>query len=677
MRSVDYGYSEGKHLGKPYDVKLLKRLGPFLRPYRKLLIGSLMLVMAITGLELTIPYFTKVAIDRYIVPTAVQPEGGQGSEASRKRRYLLADPSDKEVQRIVRRYGRLFEASGDRVRIALEDLHRLTAEDLRALRRSDLSGLSLVVVLFLVAVVVEFLFLFLQRMIMEYTGHKVMHDLRMRLFDHIQEQSMAFFNRQPVARLVTRVTNDVQNMHELFTTFIGMVFKDFFLLAGIATVLLVLDWRLALAGFAMLPLVIWTAARFSSRARDIFRALRVKVAEINTRMSESIEGVRTLQTFCQEAENHRRFAALNAENYRLGMRQIHIFAVFMPTIEVLGIVSIAILIYYGGLNVANERVSLGVLVAALSYLRMFFRPLRDLAENYNILQNAMASAERIFDLLDGDERLPQLARRRRVEPVPADGQPVVELRQVSFSYAPGEKVLDGISFEAAQGQTVALVGPTGAGKTSVLNLIMRLYDIDSGRISLFGEPVQNWHLGQLRSRMALVPQEPVLFSGTLRENIFAHANSMAPDQADRIVAAANCQELVARLPQGLDTPLIKSGAGLSSGERQLVSIARALARQPQIILLDEATSYIDSQTEAAIQKALQNLMKGRTTILVAHRLSTARGADKIVVMRHGRVEESGSHEALMGAKGLYWRLNRQSQRPEGSPANGGIAKGLQ
>jgi ATP-binding cassette subfamily B protein len=453
-------------------------------------------------------------------------------------------------------------------------------------------------------------------------------------------------------------------MHELFTTFIALVFKDLFILVGIATVLLLLDWRLALAGLSVLPLVVLAAVRFSSRARDVFRTLRIKVAEINTRMSESIEGIRTIQTFCREEDNYRHFAALNAENYTLGMRQIHIFAVFMPMIEALGIVSIAILLFYGGLHVLDEHISLGVLVAAISYMRMFFRPLRDLAENYNVLQNAMASAERLFDLLDTKEQLSQPPARQRVKPMDSADPLALRLDNVSFSYAPGEKVLDRVSFDVPMGRTIALVGPTGAGKTSVLNLIMRLYDPDKGQVLLRGEPVQHWDLEHMRSLMALVPQEPVLFSGTLRQNIFPDRNGDDQAYADHIVAAANCSELVARLPQGLDTPLVKSGAGLSSGERQLVSIARALARDPQIILLDEATSYIDSQTEAAIHQALQNLMAGRTCILVAHRLSTARSADQILVMRNGQVDERGTHAELIATKGLYWRLNRQADRIE-------------
>lgn len=659
MRS-DYGYSEGDHLGKPYDLKLLKRLWPFLLPYRKLLRGSTILVVAITLLDLAIPYFTKVAIDQHIVPAFSgqgQAEGAAG--ADRKRRYITVDPSHSRVRQIIEDYPGLFETNEHEAWIALEDLEQVALEDRFLLRKTDLTGLTLVVFLFLGAVLADFIFVFLQKMIMEYTGHKVMHDLRLRLYRHIQEQSMAFFTRQPVARLVTRVTNDVQNMHELFTTFIALVFKDLFLLVGIATVLLLLDWRLALAGLSVLPLVVWAAGRFSSRARDVFRALRIKVAEINTRMSESIEGIRTIQTFCQEENNYRHFAALNAENYALGMRQIHIFAVFMPLIEVLGIVSIAVLLFYGGLHVLDEHISLGVLVAALSYMRMFFRPLRDLAENYNVLQNAMASAERIFDLLDTREQLPQPLARQRVKPMDSADPLALRLDNVSFSYAPGEKVLDRVSFDVPMGRTIALVGPTGAGKTSVLNLIMRLYDPDKGQVLLREEPIQHWDLERMRSLMALVPQEPVLFSGTLRQNIFPDRNGDDQAYADHIVAAANCSELVARLPQGLDTPLVKSGAGLSSGERQLVSIARALARDPQIILLDEATSYIDSQTEAAIHQALQNLMAGRTCILVAHRLSTARSADQILVMRNGQVEERGTHAELMATEGLYWRLNRQ------------------
>lgn len=659
----DYGYSEEDHLGKPYDLGLLRRLGPFLKPYRRLLAGSVVLVVGITLLELALPYFTKVAIDRYIVPAAETVKSEHSSDLKQRRRYVTVDVESAGVKQIVERYPGLFEKQDGGVRLALEDLGRIAPKDRAVLRRRDLTGLNRVVVLFLIVVLTDFIFNFGQRMIMEYAGHKIMHDMRLRMYKHIQQQSMAFFTRQPVARLVTRMTNDVQNMHELFTTFIAMVFKDLFLLGGIAAVLIALDWRLALAGFIVLPPVAWAAKIFSGRARNVFRALRVKVAEINTRMSETIEGIKTIQSFCQERENYNHFANLNAENYRLGMQQIHIFAVFMPMIEVLGIFAIAILIWYGGQHVIGGRISLGALVAALSYMRMFFRPLRDLAENYNVLQNAMASAERIFGLLDTDERLPRpFSSAARDEETHTRGG-LLEFDKVAFSYIPGEKVLRDISFNVAEGETLALVGPTGAGKSSILNLILRLYDPDNGEIRLDGRSIRQWDEGQLRSRMALVPQEPVLFSGTLRQNILGNGGDSAAEDDDarirRIAAAANCQELLVRLPQGLDTTLVKGGSALSSGERQLVAIARALARDPKIILLDEATSYIDSQTEVAIHKALNNLIRGRTCIIVAHRLSTARMADKIAVIKQGRMVEYGSHEELMAARGIYWRLNRQ------------------
>jgi len=656
----DYGYSEEDSLGKPYDLKLLRRLGPFLQPYRRLLAGSVLLVMGITLMELALPYFTKVAIDRYIVPTQESAAASNHAEGDRMRRYITVDADDPAVRRVIQRYPRLFLKNKDRVQIALEDFDRIAPPDRVDLRRRDLAGLSLVVIFYAAVVAANFCFNFVQRMLMEYGGHRVMHDVRVRLYEHVQQQSMAFFTRQPVARLVTRMTNDVQNMHELFTTFIALVFKDIFLLLGIAAILVVLDWRLALAGFAVLPLVAWATRRFSRRARAIFRALRVKVAEINTRMSETIEGIKTIQSFSQERANYDHFAALNAENYRLGMQEIHTFALFMPMIEVLGIIAIAILLFLGGLHVLEGVISLGSLVAALTYMRMFFRPLRDLAENYNVLQNAMSSAERIFALMDTEERLSVVTASPRADKTQRDTRGMLEVDRVAFSYTPGEKVLTDVSFTVHKGETLALVGPTGSGKTSLLNLILRLYDPDSGEIRLDGRSIQSWAPGELRTQMALVPQEPVLFSGTLRQNILGNGDEAAGEgdrnYLERIVDAANCRKFIERLPQGLDTPLVKGGSGLSSGERQLVAIARALARDPRIILLDEATSYIDSQTEAAIHQALLNLMQGRTCIIVAHRLSTARGADKIAVIRQGRVAELGSHTELMAARGFYWRL---------------------
>jgi ATP-binding cassette, subfamily B, multidrug efflux pump len=656
----DYGYSEEGQLGKPHDLRLLKHLMPFLRPYRRMLIGSVALVVALTLLDLSLPYFSKIAIDRFIVPPQSSRHVGSGAFPRGDHRYLSVDLSSARIRSVVKRHAGLFQVQDGKARIAYTDLHRLPRADLITLRRSDFEGLAWVVLLFLCVVAADFGLTFYQRVIMERAGHRVMHDLRLRIFDHVQRQSMAFFTRQPVARLVTRATNDVQNMHELFTTFVSMVFKDIFMLAGIAVVLIVLQWRLAMAAFVVLPVVIWTASRFSVRARNVFRALRIKVAQINGHMAETIDGIKPIQTFAQEKHNYDRFARLNAETYQLGMQEIHVFGLFMPSIEVIGIIAMALMLLYGGLQVLDSRISLGVLVAALSYVRMFFRPMRDLAENYNILQNAMASAERIFGILDKDERLPQPGatsmggggadERAELSSLAFEG--------VSFAYAPGEWVLRDVSFDVPQGQTVALVGPTGAGKTSVLNLIQRFYDPDAGLVRLNGEDLRQWESGRLRSLIALVTQEPVLFTTTVRRNIFPGPREADERTTAAIVAAANCGALIDRLPNGLDTVLEKGGAGLSSGERQLITIARALARNAQLILLDEATSYIDSQTEEAIYKALRNLIAGRTCILVAHRLSTARMAGRIIVLQDGRVAEIGGHDALMRNQGPYWRLHR-------------------
>ncbi len=650
---IDYGYVEEDYRGKPYDRRLLKRLLPLLRPYRRALIGSIALVGVLTLLGLALPYFSKIAIDRYIVPS----QGAQQSSGAHTLAVNLADPA---VRSVVDRHPQLFRISDGQAIIALNELNQLPKSELRQLRHRDIAGLGWVALIFLALVGVDFWLTFLQRVIMERVGHMMMHDIRMRLFDHIQQQSIAFFSRQPVARLVTRMTNDVQNMHELFTTFVSVVFKDLFLLLGIAIVLLVLDYRLALAAFAVLPLVVVAAVGFSVRARDIFRALRVKVAQINGRMAETIEGIKSIQTFVQEKKNYERFERLNAENYRLGMQEIHVFAFFMPMIEALGIIAVGIVIFYGGFQVMGGRISLGVLVVGLSYVRMFFRPMRELAENYNILQNAMSSAERIFGLLDIDNRLPQSIKAPKGASIQTSELRTLEVDDVSFAYVPGEWILRHVSFKVDRGQTLALVGPTGAGKTSLLNLIQRFYDPAAGQVRFNGKDLRAWDIGQLRSMIALVTQEPVLFSTTVRRNIFPDPDAVDDETAARIVAAANCEALVKRLPQGLDTPLEKGGAGLSSGERQLITIARALARDARLILLDEATSYIDSQTEHAVHQALRNLTAGRTTIIVAHRLSTARMADRIVVLHQSSVAEIGTHDQLMRRKGLYWQLHQHS-----------------
>jgi ATP-binding cassette subfamily B multidrug efflux pump len=647
----DYGYDEEQRLGKAYDLKLLRRILPFAAPYRWKLALSVLFVVTITLLELSIPYITKEIIDRHIVPEDRISVNFGGTDQS-NRQWLQVDANDSQVADVIGRYRELFRFQNDQAAIRLEDLKRLDRADLAHLRHTDLSGLARIAGLFIVIVAAIFIFTFAQNLIMELAGHRIMHDLRVGLYSHIQTMPLRFFTRNPVARLVTRVTNDIQNMHELFTSFISMVFKDIFLLIGIAIVLVAMDWQLALLTFLVLPMVVLAAFGFSKRVRDVFRELRVKVAEINTRFSETISGIKVIQTFRREKENFNDFARLNHDNYLAGMRQINIFAVFMPIIEMLGITAIAIVIYIGGGHVLGQSVSIGVLAAFIAYMKMFFRPIRDLAEKYNILQNAMASAERIFLLLDTSAgQLPD----QTAPPVLA---PMEQIRfnRVSLSYNPGEPILKDIDLTINAGETIAIVGATGSGKTSLVNLLVRFYDPTDGSVHFNGIDCIKIPPAELRRRIALVMQDPFLFSGSLKANIFFSTNGLSKRHREEILDASRCRELVSRLPDGLETRITEGGASLSSGERQLISVARAFAVDPELIILDEATSYVDSQTEVYLQEAIANLMHERTCLVVAHRLTTARSADQIVVLNNGRIMETGNHAALMTAKGYYSRL---------------------
>jgi ATP-binding cassette subfamily B multidrug efflux pump len=654
----DYGYFEETKLGKPYDMRLLKRLYPFSRPYRLLLFASIGLVLIITAIDLSLPYITKIAIDRYIVPLSESTATGNASGTGSNNRFIRADLNDPRQLALVDKYRDLFKVEGSTARISYDALGRMDKSDLALLRHPNLIGLSVLSAVFVVLVVIHFILSFAQKMIMEYTGLMIMHDLRMRLFIHIQNLALAFFNRNPVGRLVTRVTNDVENMQELFTTVISMIFKDLFLLGGIAAVMLVLNWKLALVSFTVLPLVWYASLNFSRRARDIFRELRIQVAEINTRFSETIGGIRVIQLFLHELENYRKFKKLNHDNYLAGMKQIHVLAVFMPLIEVLGVVAVALVIFYGGGAVLTGTLSLGALVAFISYLRMFFRPIRDLAEKFNILQNAMASAERIFLILDSRENLPRPLFQDAQQVSPLGNIEEIRFENVSFGYNREEKVLKDINFRIKAGQTVAVVGRTGAGKTSLINLLPRFYDPSSGRVLINNLDIRSLEPAAFRSKMALVMQDPFLFSGTIRNNIFQADPVPSAEEQELILEAANCKPLIDRLSQGLDTVLTEGGTSISSGERQLISIARAFARNPQLILFDEATSYIDSPTELQIQQALEKLMKNRTSLVIAHRLSTVRNADRIIVLNHGRVIECGTHTELMDLKGIYFKLHQ-------------------
>jgi len=656
----DRGYAPESALEKTYDTDLFRELYPYVRPHVGAIILAAFLALLLTATNLGMPYITKVAVDRYIVPVSnhrnqqtAPPTGAPPSESDR---HLSLEVYGSEKTTVVSRHPDKFEVRKRASEIAVPDIRNLSESEIRILRRDDITGVGLAAAAFLALTLIEFVLNFSQVIVMEIAGQRIMHDLRMRLFRHIQSLSLSFFNRTPVARLVTRATNDIQNMHEFFTSIIVFVFRDLFLLLGITGMMLGIHWQLSLVCFAVIPFVLSSAFFFSRIARTVFRTLRIKTAEINTRFSETIAGVSVIQMFGEEENNARDFEKLNQEFYQAGMKQIHIFAMFMPLIEIFSAVSLALVIYYGGRGVLSEDISLGILVAFISYMRMFFRPIRDLAEKYNILQNAMSSAERILLIMKTHETLDRSREPRRLEP-PMDFESL-SFENVRLSYIEGEEVLGGVTFSIEKGETLAIVGPTGSGKTSLIHLILRLYDPTSGCIRVNGKALQEWSPSALRSKMALVPQDPFLFSESIRDNILLGNPGISPVVFDRVIDASNLAPLIRRLPKGLDTRFSEGGGSVSSGERQLVAIARALARDPDLILMDEATSYIDSETELKIQEALSNLMRGRTAVIVAHRLSTARHANRIIVLKKGRIIESGTHDSLMALGKFYYRLNR-------------------
>ena len=647
----DYGYFEEDQLGTPRDVGILTRLIPYARPYAVLVLLSLLLVLVITACELAIPYMTKMAVDRYIVPAQSEQ---QTTRKGQEKRFLEFDTHNPQVQEVVSAHPDLFLEKNDRARIPFSDLSKLPEESLTRLRHRDLHGLSLLTLAFLGVITLNFGANFGQRMIMELSGQRIMHDLRMNLYTHVQSLSLSFFNRTPVGRLVTRLTNDVQNLHELFTNFLSFVLKDLFMLLGIAVILLAIHWQLALVSFAVIPFVLVATTVFARRARRIFRILRIKVAEINSRFSETIEGMRIIQLFGREQTNMKDFRTLNHENYQAGMDQIRILAVFLPLIEVLGFLSMALILGYGGSRVLGGTLSLGALVAFLSYIRMFFRPLRDMAEKFNLLQNALSSAERIFQIMDTREQLTSPALR----PQKDEAVKSIQFSEVCFGYTPEEPVLKDISFTLTQGERIAFVGPTGAGKSSLIHLLVRFYDPLKGQILINGQDIQQWDVTCLRSRTALVMQESFLFARTIRETLLQGNPELTDKEMDRLLEELDLWPVVRKLEKGLDTVLSGRGASLSSGERQLLAMARALARNPDLLILDEATSSIDSETEQRLGQAMQRLQQGRTSITIAHRLATARHADTIYVLHHGRIIESGSHRQLLAKEGFYARLHQ-------------------
>jgi ATP-binding cassette subfamily B multidrug efflux pump len=616
-------------LGKAYDASLMRRLLRYLWPYRRQVAVALASIICASVLQLAQPYLMKVAIDRHI-------------------------------------------ATG------------------------NLDGLDTIAVGFLAILLASFALEYLQTWVLQMTGQRIMFDMRTEIYGHLQRLDVQFYDRNPVGRLMTRVTTDVDVLNDLFTAGVVSIFGDIFTLVGIMIVLVVMDWRLALLAFSVLPLIVLVTQWFRTHVRESYRTVRLWIARINAFLQEHITGMATVQLFRRERLSYARFDDINRRHRDANVESIFYYAVFYPAIEVVGALAAALLIWFGGGWTMQGTLTLGSLVAFLLYSQRFFRPISDMSEKFNVLQAAMASSERIFKLLDtaikiesglgarGSGFEPRDASSSEIQtanpeprtpnpeprtPNPESRTPNPEPRTPSpekvghilfdhvwFAYNESDYVLKDVSFEVQPGERVAVVGATGAGKSTIINLLLRFYDVTRGRILIDGVDIRELPLDALRRLFSLVLQDVYLFSGTIAENIRLGNAGISDADVRRAAATVHADRFIEPMPLGYDSPVAERGATLSVGQKQLLSFARALAFDPKVLVLDEATSSVDTETEVLIRDALHLLMAGRTTIAIAHRLSTIQDMDKILVLHRGELRESGSHQELLAARGLYFKL---------------------
>jgi len=585
-----YGYFEEDKLGEVADINLWRRIMGYASHYWQGMALAVFLSVAVIGSSLLLPYLLRLGVDDYIINTE----------------------------------------------IPIPD---------------RLSGLAILSMVFAVAFIVGFVANYFQVTVLEWTGQNIMHGLRQHIYVHMLGLDLAFFNENPSGKLVTRLTNDVQNMHEMFTSVIVTLFNDAIRIIGILVLLYWLNWRLALVMSLLVPVIFVATIWFSKLARDVYRDIRTNIARINSYLQEAVSGISLIQLFQREKDTGRNFVNLNQAYFESTLQQIKIFGIFMPLLNILSSTATAVIIWYGGVLILRGEMTIGILIAFISYMRLFFQPLRELSQKYSIVQSAMASAERIFQLLDTKSRLPVLSEP--LEPQTVRG--TLEFSKVTFGYEPGKPVIHNLSVKVKPGETVAIVGATGSGKSTLVNLLERMYDPDEGRILLDGHDLRELDPGWLRKTVGLVMQEIYLIPGTIKENILLDAEMEERDLAT-ILEYAQLGELMNRLPQGMHTMIGEGNLDLSAGQRQLLALARVMARDPDILVLDEATANVDSETEILVERAIDATLSQRTSIVIAHRLSTIRRADRIIVMDSGQIVEEGIHEKLMAEKGFYHRL---------------------
>jgi len=596
------GFHEEEVLGKAYDARLMRRLLGYLRPYRAVVVLALVAIVFYGVLQAVPPYLLKVEVDRYLDPT-----------------------SQAKVPPVLARF----------------------------LSPLPLVGiLQIASVLFLPTVLLTFLLEFAQSYAMQLVGQKVMYDLRKQVFAHLQRLQMSFYDRNPVGRLVTRVTTDADVLNELFASGMVAIFGDFFTLLSIMVVMLTLNWKLALLTFSILPLIVLVTVAFRQAVRESYRCIRVAIARINAYLQEHITGMTVIQLFNREARSFEEFEKVNRVHMEAYKDSILAYGLFFPAVEFLGVLAVAIILCLGGGMALQGVVTVGTAIAFIQYSQRFFRPIQDLSDKYNILQAAMASAERIFKLLDTPVTIADPDR-----PVPLESpQGRVEFRAVGFAYRDEHRVVENVSFTVEPGETVAIVGHTGAGKTTLTSLLLRFYDVQEGAVLLDGIDIRQLRLRDLRRNFGMVLQDPFLFFGTIASNIRLGTEGITDARLREVARQVNILDFVGSLPAGFDEPVKERGATLSVGQKQLLSFARALAHNPRVLVLDEATSSVDPETEALVREALRRLLENRTSLVIAHRLSTIQNASKIVVMHKGHVREVGTHQELLARRGIYYKL---------------------
>lgn len=665
---------------------VLRRLFAYARPHWKLGVFCLALVLLVTGLELLRPILVGRAIDDYIegygrryayVDSAEAPIGYDGLYLSKD-----YDPARAETFALMLYDGTDYylvrDLTGEQASVLEElspdELAELAASTpggltvptgegdffaealdraaLDSLRSTDRAGLGRIALMYALVLLLSFVANLLRQWFLEKIGQDVIFSIRQEVFEHLHSLSARFFDTNPVGRLVTRVTNDVESLHMMYTHVLIALFSNSVLILGYAAVMLSIDLRLALLCFAFLPLIFALTWWFRRLARRVYRVVRTKLSDLNSFLSENISGMKLIQVFAREPEKDREFQGRTEDLYRSQMRELYVMSVFRPGIFFVANLALALVVWRSGLSVLDAGLSLGTMYVFTNYIRSFFEPIQELAEQFSTLQNALASGEKIFSVLDEENPIREPRRPKRLRRIRGR----IEFRHVWFAYDGEDYVLKDISFVIKPGQRVAFVGATGAGKSSILNLIGRYYEIQKGQILLDGVDIRELSTETLRRAVGQVQQDVFLFTGDIQSNIRLLDDGITDEQVRAAAVAVNADRFIEHLPEGYREPVMERGSTLSAGQRQLLSFARTLAYDPRILVMDEATANIDTETEQLIQSALETLMRGRTTILVAHRLSTVQHADRIIVLHKGRIRESGTHQQLLERNGIYKKL---------------------